>query len=965
MAQPLLTISILISNKKEYVKNCLDSVKLLLNELDAELILTDTGCENETRKIMEQYTDHIINFEWCDDFSAARNVGLKEAKGEWFLYLDDDECFGDIKDIVDFLKSPESENYNVASYVQRNYLDLEGKEFVDYEVDRILRINPKLHFEHKIHEAYIGIDIGRKKRLASYVNHYGYAYEDTEERYHKFERNDVLLEKECQQYPKDMRMRYQYVVNAVEIFDWKESIRRGLDAIEETSDSEYWDAIHSHILYCYEQLESYEEVILYGNKFLDKELFPYDRFGVYQYMVFAYWNLSDYQRSAKCFRKALELYFQYKSNPEIFNRNQLLRTTYVKDDYIDRMFANGITAAVQSEETKIITSVVNYHEEMDRLSRDEHVCQWMKSVFEQICDNEKKRNLILLLGVDDWLPGHEEGEGKEVEQILDEIIKIEELATETIVYYRKQYFFVASNKLVLLLRLISQNLQFIEINYGDKIINNMGLIELMEAQKNNDKILIADIIEGRLLPTIDSIIQGIQHENPIENVDYLQENVSALCKRERSVLIEKLEEAVPYQGCEYHAEYTASGAVTIRMIERGQSYYVIGNNNPLRDAYNYIAENIPEDCVQCSLMGIGMIWEARALLEHRKDVKITIVEEDLYLLLLILKYVDIQDIICNNRVEMLHSNYVKYIKELENTPNTLLLKESAIRHCEKDAEKKILRRYFIKAMTIREQSHLLKYNVQQNLMSDTQIRSVDECREAFFNKKIYLVAGGPSLDQSINILSSREEDAIVLCVGTVATKLCKLGVAVNFIIITDPMDDIYDQISEGIDFSKVKLLYMISANAKAVKSYQGEKYCICQKGMFEAETFAKKEGFTLFQTGGSVSTTALELCVEFKAKEVVCIGLDLAYTNNKSHAENTRGMRNVIGDETMLCVKSVSGNKVYAPDNLDIYRRWIEERIEGIDDITFINVSDGANIKGMQNYTTESFKERREDTYAE
>ena len=45
MAQPLLTISILISNKKEYVKNCLDSVKLLLNELDAELILTDTGCE--------------------------------------------------------------------------------------------------------------------------------------------------------------------------------------------------------------------------------------------------------------------------------------------------------------------------------------------------------------------------------------------------------------------------------------------------------------------------------------------------------------------------------------------------------------------------------------------------------------------------------------------------------------------------------------------------------------------------------------------------------------------------------------------------------------------------------------------------------------------------------------------------------------------------------------------------------
>ena len=79
-----LTISVLISGNKENVTRCLQSLDHLMQEVPSELILTDTGCSPEVRDLIENYTDRIINFTWCQDFSAARNVGLQEARGSGF-----------------------------------------------------------------------------------------------------------------------------------------------------------------------------------------------------------------------------------------------------------------------------------------------------------------------------------------------------------------------------------------------------------------------------------------------------------------------------------------------------------------------------------------------------------------------------------------------------------------------------------------------------------------------------------------------------------------------------------------------------------------------------------------------------------------------------------------------------------------------------------------------------------------
>ena len=45
----------------------------------------------------------VYNFEWCDDFSAARNESIKYANHQWILLLDADE-FVDENSIIELKK---------------------------------------------------------------------------------------------------------------------------------------------------------------------------------------------------------------------------------------------------------------------------------------------------------------------------------------------------------------------------------------------------------------------------------------------------------------------------------------------------------------------------------------------------------------------------------------------------------------------------------------------------------------------------------------------------------------------------------------------------------------------------------------------------------------------------------------------------------------------------------------------
>ncbi len=204
-----LTISLLASSRINSLERCLDSLKPLLLKVPAELIVVFTGTDEKVRDLAARYTDQIIPFAWCNDFSAARNAGLKRARGEWFMYIDDDEWFEDVTEICEFFTSGEYRKYGYAFYGQRNYTDWSGIKCTDFSAFRMAKRVPELHFENPIHEEMFPYREPFKV-FRSYVHHYGYIRDTARESDKKTSRNIPLL-------LEDIRKRPFYLKNYVQL----------------------------------------------------------------------------------------------------------------------------------------------------------------------------------------------------------------------------------------------------------------------------------------------------------------------------------------------------------------------------------------------------------------------------------------------------------------------------------------------------------------------------------------------------------------------------------------------------------------------------------------------------------------------------------------------------------------------------------------------------------------------------
>ena len=220
--KPILTISFLASRHSEDVKRCIDSLKPIRKALPCEVIAVDTSeGDEELRKLLDQCVDQVVPFTWCDDFAKARNAGLACATGEWFLYIDDDEWFTDTDQIIQFFKQGGWKKYDGANYLVRNFLNMQGTQWTDSWVSRMVRISPETHFTSPIHE-YLSPIPAKIVALDSMAYHYGYAYATAEDRRRHFERNSTLLLKMVHDEPGNMRWRLQLLMEYASVCDWNQ-----------------------------------------------------------------------------------------------------------------------------------------------------------------------------------------------------------------------------------------------------------------------------------------------------------------------------------------------------------------------------------------------------------------------------------------------------------------------------------------------------------------------------------------------------------------------------------------------------------------------------------------------------------------------------------------------------------------------------------------------------------------------
>ena len=194
-----VSVCVIAKNEEPNIENCLKP----LRKYDWEIILVDTGSTDKTKEIAERYANKVLNFVWCDDFSAARNYSIEQASYDTILVIDSDEYLSEI-DIDVILHLVKQNPTSVGLLSRKNHYQMNGTDSVYVDLVERLFSRKYYHYEGIIHEQVRLREPGRYSyetyQIPLALNHSGYTG-DEEILRGKALRNISLLEKDLETHP--------------------------------------------------------------------------------------------------------------------------------------------------------------------------------------------------------------------------------------------------------------------------------------------------------------------------------------------------------------------------------------------------------------------------------------------------------------------------------------------------------------------------------------------------------------------------------------------------------------------------------------------------------------------------------------------------------------------------------------------------------------------------------------------
>ena len=200
-----ISVCIITKNEAENLQKCLEALK----PYPFEIVVTDTGSEDNSLKVARQYTDRVYEFEWISDFSAARNFCISRASHNTILSLDTDEFLHPL-DWNALQQALEEHPKSLGAIELFSYFDVDGE--TKHQIVRLERLFNRryYHFVNPVHE--VLVPLGRMAP-SSYnapisVDHVG--YQGTKEQLmEKAERDIELIRNEIKNDPENPYLYFQ------------------------------------------------------------------------------------------------------------------------------------------------------------------------------------------------------------------------------------------------------------------------------------------------------------------------------------------------------------------------------------------------------------------------------------------------------------------------------------------------------------------------------------------------------------------------------------------------------------------------------------------------------------------------------------------------------------------------------------------------------------------------------------
>lgn len=148
----MITISLCMIVKNE--EAVLERLLKTMSTVADQIIIMDTGSTDRTKDIAGRYTREVYDFDWKDDFAAARNAACDKAVMDYWMWMDaDDVIEPEHADRLRKLKETLDPSVDVVMMKYLTGFDSNGRTTFSYYRERLLKNRRGFRWQGRVHEA--------------------------------------------------------------------------------------------------------------------------------------------------------------------------------------------------------------------------------------------------------------------------------------------------------------------------------------------------------------------------------------------------------------------------------------------------------------------------------------------------------------------------------------------------------------------------------------------------------------------------------------------------------------------------------------------------------------------------------------------------------------------------------------------------------------------------------------------
>ena len=232
---------------------------------------------------------------------------------------------------------------------------------------------------------------------------------------------------------------------------------------------------------------------------------------------------------------------------------------------------------------------------------------------------------------------------------------------------------------------------------------------------------------------------------------------------------------------------------------------------------------------------------------------------------------------------------------------------------------------------------------------------LEKLQGVFAGKPAIIVAGGPSLDKNIHLLSQAKNKAVIIAVDTVLPALLANNISPDFVCSIDYKSFIYEKLASVAPQAKnISLICLSWVDTSVTKIFPSERIFWSFTAKPVEHWINSQLGGTILNSGaGSVAQLNFLAATLMGCSPIIFVGQDLAYTTSNSHMKHavlthSDDMDKILKSKELLWVKGVTEDKVPTIRSYVAFKKTFEQMIHATPN-KYINATEGgAHIEGTE-----------------